>query len=253
MESSSHDIVRSRSVPRPIGKSDMPIRTVSVDIEHQYVEITKSKHDQVIEEEGFIMTDSNGYSPNGQIPPQAPQPQQPQQPVAAPYQAPQENRRGGKPKKPFWKKWWFWLIVVLIVIGAIAGGSGNGSGNDGSSPSSSQTSTATKSDTAKQQQSGGTSKTTGKTVELQATATGEGTVMWFKNGSSNTEEFKGQWSKTFTGDEAKELTGLSVTGDVINGGNDQKMTCKVIVNGEQKDAKEATGTTGSAFCTVPLY
>lgn len=29
-----------------------------------------------------------------------------------------------KPKKPIFKRWWFWLIVVIVVLGAI-GGAGN--------------------------------------------------------------------------------------------------------------------------------
>lgn len=46
-------------------------------------------------------------------------------------------------KKPFYKKWWFWLIVVIIVVGAIgSGGESKDSGKEISktSPTSKQTS-----------------------------------------------------------------------------------------------------------------
>lgn len=37
---------------------------------------------------------------------------------------------GGKNKKPFFKKWWFWLIVVVAVIAVIAGASGSSGDRD---------------------------------------------------------------------------------------------------------------------------
>ena len=119
---------------------------------------------------------------------------------------------------------------------------------------SSSTSTGQKTqngDASKSDDTASSGKTTEKTVEFQATATGNGTVIWTKSGSSNTEQFSGTWSKTFTGDEAKDLTGVSVTGDIM-GGNDQQVTCKIIVNGEEKDAKEAGGSAGSATCARGL-
>ena len=39
-----------------------------------------------------------------------------------------------KPKKPFYKKWWFWAIIASVGIGAGAaggGGGGDGGGNGG--------------------------------------------------------------------------------------------------------------------------
>lgn len=51
-----------------------------------------------------------------------------------------------KSKKPFYKKWWFWLIVVVVVVGIIGAVSGSknseSSQSDSSSPSSSVSSTA---------------------------------------------------------------------------------------------------------------
>ncbi|NEG54445.1 hypothetical protein [Bifidobacterium platyrrhinorum] len=169
--------------------------------------------------------------------------------------------RTGRKGKPLFKKWWFWVVVVVVVLavgGAIGGGSSNGS--DGASATSTATrkdgrssdGSSSESSTDDKASEDGASKAAGteKTIELQATATGNGTVMWFKDGSSNTEQFSGSWSKTFTGDEAKDLNSVSVSGDLL-GDDAQKVTCKVIVNGEEKESKEASGASGSAYCTVP--
>lgn len=91
-----------------------------------------------------------------------------------------------------------------------------------------------------------------KTIELQATATGDGTAMIWENGSSSSQEFSGSWSKTYTGDEAKDLTMFSVNGDFM-GGNDQQVSCKVIVDGQEKVSKDASGSAGTATCNVPLF
>lgn len=91
-----------------------------------------------------------------------------------------------------------------------------------------------------------------KTIELQTTASGEGTVMIWENGSSSSQKFSGNWSKTYTGDETKDLTMLSVSGDIM-GGDDQTVSCKVIVNGQEKVSKDTSGSIGSATCDIPLF
>lgn len=170
------------------------------------------------------------------------QPQQPVQPAPV-------NTANVTTRKPLVKRWWFWAIIVIAILvigGAIGGTTGGSSGQ----PQQTSSTAAPQSKQNTQQQS--TPAESEKTIELQATATGNGTVIWTKHGGSNTEQFNGTWSKTFTGDETKELTGLSVTGD-LTGGNDQKVTCRVIVNGEEREANEGTGAAGSAYCTVPLF
>lgn len=155
-----------------------------------------------------------------------------------------DNKKG---KKPFYKRWWFWLIVVLVVIGAIGAGQ---SGTDTSTTASTKSNTSqTASAPAKPAKP---AKPAEKTIELQATATGNGSVVIYKAGSTSNENFSGSWSKTYTGDEAKDLSMFSVHGD-ITGGDDQKVSCKVIVNGQEKDSKDASGSAGSAMCTVPLF
>lgn len=76
--------------------------------------------------------------------------------------------------------------------------------------------------------------------------------MIYKAGSSSNEHFSGQWSKTYTGDEAKDLSMFSVSGDIM-GGDNQQVSCKVIVNGQEKDSKDASGSAGSAMCNIPLF
>ena len=84
-------------------------------------------------------------------------------------------------------------------------------------------------------------------VELQATATDKGTVIWGEAGSSNTEEFTGSWSKTLTGQEAEKDYTITVSGDFM-GDENQEVSCTVLVNGEEKSHKTGSGTAGSAMC-----
>ena len=152
------------------------------------------------------------------------------------------RRRGNKPKKKsLLKRWWFWLIVVLVVIGAVGAGQ---SGGNTTTPASTGGKTG--------QSTTAPAKPAEKTIELQTTASGEGTVMIWENGSSSSQKFSGNWSKTYTGDETKDLTMLSVSGDIM-GGDDQTVSCKVIVNGQEKVSKDASGSIGSATCDIPLF
>ena len=160
-----------------------------------------------------------------------------------------DNKQG---KKPLFKRWWFWLIVVLVVLGVVGSTqSGSDTATSASTESStSQTTTPEKSE--KSEKPAEPAKPAEKTIELQATATGNGTAMIWENGSSSSQQFSGSWSKTYTGDEAKDLTMLSVTGDIM-GDNNQQVSCKVIVDGQEKVSKDASGSAGTATCNVPLF
>lgn len=169
--------------------------------------------------------------------------QQPVPPVTTPtFNGPQQPQQPPqKPKKPFYKRVWFWIIVAIVVI-AVASQLGGNKGTDtstSSSPAASQTSSASKSSAA-------TDESTAK-VEMQATSTGKGTATWGEAGSTNQEEFNSTWTKTITGDDAKKGYTLTVMGDVM-GGNDQKVSCTVLVNGKQKSHKEGSGAAGTAIC-----
>lgn len=147
------------------------------------------------------------------------------------------------------KRWWFWLIVVLVVLGVVGS---TQSGDDTATSASTESSTSQTATPEKSEKQTKPAKPAEKTIELQATATGNGTVMIYKAGSSSNEHFSGQWSKTYTGDEAKDLSMFSVSGDIM-GGDNQQVSCKVIVNGQEKDSKDASGSAGSAMCNIPLF
>ena len=169
-----------------------------------------------------------------------------------------------QPKKPFYKKWWFVVIVVIILLVAIseAISEAMGDGSDSASTQSTPAATAPATSDAAQSDAGAAPAATPeetteapaeKTITLKATATGSGTVIWGDiDGSTNTESFSGSWEKTITGDDAKKTYTLMVSGDVM-GDDSQQMTCEILVDGESKDDASATGTMGSASCTTPLW
>lgn len=182
-------------------------------------------------------------APNNATPPTPPA----QVPVDGGKPSRHDNKQG---KKPLFKRWWFWLIVVLVVLGVVGS---TQSGSDTATSASTESSTGqTATAPEKSEKPAEPAKPAEKTIELQATATGNGTVMIYKDGSSSNQDFSGSWSKTYTGDEAKDLSMFSVHGDIM-GGNDQQVTCKVIVNGQEKVSKDASGSAGSAVCNVPWF
>ena len=187
-------------------------------------------------------------APNNVTPPTPPA----QVPVDGGQPRRHDNKQG---KKPLYKRWWFWLIVVLVVLGVVGSTqSGDDTATSASTESStSQTATPDKSEKPTEPtKPAEPAKPAEKTIELQATATGNGTAMIWENGSSSSQQFSGSWSKTYTGDEAKDLTMLSVTGDIM-GDNNQQVSCKVIVDGQEKVSKDASGSAGTATCNVPLF
>lgn len=148
------------------------------------------------------------------------------------------------------KRWWFWLIVVLVIFGVVGS---TQSGGDTVTTASTESSTGqTAATPEKPAQPAEPAKPAEKTIELQATATGNGMAIISENGSTSNQHFSGSWSKTYTGDEAKGLTSFSVSGD-ITGGDDQQVSCKVIVNGQEKVSKDASGSVGSAYCNIPWF
>ncbi|MFC6323999.1 hypothetical protein [Companilactobacillus baiquanensis] len=68
-----------------------------------------------------------------------------------------------KEKKPFYKKWWFWLIVAIVlifIVPAMIGGSGNDSSD------SSDVKDAKTTNTSKDTDDSNTAKNNSKTIEL---------------------------------------------------------------------------------------
>ena len=145
-----------------------------------------------------------------------------------------------KAKKPVWKRWWFIALVIVVAAVALSKMAGGGSGTTAGS-------TSTPAAAAPAEAATPAAAPASDTITLKATATGEGTVMWMHDGSSNSEKFTGEWSKEVPY-ESGDWT-VSVTGDIL-GGDDQKMTCEIIVKGESKEAKEGSGAAGSAGCST---
>ena len=150
-----------------------------------------------------------------------------------------------KAKKPVWKRWWFIALVIVVAAGALSKMAGGGSGTTAGSTSTPAAAAAPA--TAAAEAATPAAAPASDTLTLKATATGEGTVMWMHDGSSNSEKFTGEWSKDVPY-ESGDWT-VSVTGDIL-GGDDQKMTCEIIVKGESKEAKEGSGAAGSAGCST---
>jgi len=101
-------------------------------------------------------TDYEGkFCPNCGAPaPQATQPQEnnpiAQQSTTPTYSQPAMQQPVQKPKKPIYKKWWFWVIIVVVVIGVIGNLGGNSNKTDsGSSNTSSTASTSQNNDSSK--------------------------------------------------------------------------------------------------------
>lgn len=145
-------------------------------------------------------------------------------------------------KKPLWKRWWFIALVIVVAAVALSKVAGGG----GSSTTAGSTSTPAAA-AAPATEAAPAAAPASDTITLKATATGEGTVMWMHDGSSNSEKFTGEWSKEVPY-ESGDWT-VSVTGDIL-GGDDQRMTCEIIVKGESKEAKEGSGAAGSAGCST---
>ena len=182
-----------------------------------------------------------------------------------PYNGGYPPQQGGFPpqppqKKPVYKRVWFWIVVAVaffVLVGALTGGDDSGPGSGATSgsttavtnpavtvpavPETEDETTATK----KPAQDTGNDKT----LEFHATATGSGSVVWGSDGSTNTEDFTGEWSKTLTGDEASGYYTLFVSGDIMSG-DSQEMTCEIVKNGKTVDSNKGTGSAGSASCSV---
>lgn len=154
-------------------------------------------------------------------------------------------------KKPLWKRWWFIALVIVVAAVALSKMAGGGSSTTAGSTSTpaAAAAPATEAAPAAAPAEGATpaAAPASDTITLKATATGEGTVMWMHDGSSNSEKFTGEWSKDVPY-ESGDWT-VSVTGDLL-GSDDQKMTCEIIVKGESKEAKEGSGAAGSAGCST---
>lgn len=91
-----------------------------------------------------------------------------------------------------------------------------------------------------------------KTIELIATSTTSGTVMWgdVLGGSMNSEDIGTHWNSAVPADADQNYT-ITVTGDYMDPAS--QVTCEIKVNGETVDTAQGSGAAGSATCTQPLF
>ncbi|BDR52327.1 hypothetical protein KIM372_02340 [Bombiscardovia nodaiensis] len=127
--------------------------------------------------------------------------------------------------------------------------------------SASKNSGSTSSQTARQQDSGSSKADSGnkkRTVTLKASVTGgsgNGTVTYGPAGSASQDTFSSQWSKDLTDNQGKEMYTETVSAEIsMNDADtkDQIVTCDVLVDGVQKDHKEATGSGAVVTCSSPV-
>lgn len=102
-----------------------------------------------------------------------------------------------KPKKPIYKKWWFWVIIVLIAGAIGAGSSGANKGKDGNKTTETTTVSMTSAEKT-------TAEITTKVQPTKSKKVSEGEYknsckkMSFKNLSRNPDKYKGE-KLTYTG------------------------------------------------------
>ncbi|WP_424347333.1 hypothetical protein [Kocuria sp. CH-021] len=192
-----------------------------------------------------------------QNPPQGPPPQGPQynqqpgpyQGQPGPYQG-QPGQYQQPPQKTGKKKWvigCLGLIVLAIVFfaGCTALVAGGGSATDSTSTGNSNGSSGESATETEEATGAGT-------VTLEATSTTTGNVMWMDlDGSSNTEDFSGTWTKEIALKDSTETYTFTVMGDLMD--DTSEVTCKLYVDGELEDEATGTGSAGSATCTQPLW
>lgn len=88
---------------------------------------------------------------------------------------------------------------------------------------------------------------------LKATATGKGHVSWGTAGASNSADFEGTWEMEIPDYKDGEVYTVTVVGDILEGGDNQEMSCTIIKDGKEIDTKSATGKTASVICSTPLW
>ncbi|PWF88021.1 hypothetical protein CIK52_01610 [Kocuria rosea] len=189
-----------------------------------------------------------------QNPPQGPPPQGPQynqqpgpyQGQPGPYQG-QPGQYQQPPQKKGKKKWVIGCLGLIVLALVFFGGCAalvSGGASETSTSSSNSDAEPSEVQTEDVENAG--------TVTFEATASTTGTVIWGNlDGSTNTEDFTGTWTKEVTPKESSELYNVTVTGDFMD--DSSEVTCKLYVDGELKDEATGTGSAGSASCTQPMF
>ena len=151
-------------------------------------------------------------------------------------------------EKPRKKKWPWILGIIAALLLLILGGCAALIGGASKSVNDAVSEAATSSAATHDGQPAETEKSDTRTIELKATATGTGNVLHGAAGSTNTEQFEGEWSKTINDVPNKDGYVLTVTGDIMD--PNSKVTCQVLVDGKVEKEATGTGSGGGASCIL---
>lgn len=192
-----------------------------------------------------------------QNPPQGLPPQGPDfnhQP--GPYQG-QPGYYQQPPQKKGKKKWVIGclglFVLAIVFFGGCAALVSSGADTPAPAPSSSTSASAAEDSSQAEPSAVQTEEVSDAgTITLEATASTTGTVIWGNlDGSTNTEEFTGTWTKEITPKDSTEMYNVIVSGDFMD--ESSEVSCKLYVDGELKDEATGTGSAGSASCTQPIF
>lgn len=142
-------------------------------------------------------------------------------------------------------------LIVLVIIVAVSCAAIVASGGDSDGESTETSEQSDNGDTAEDVEEGdsGADEASG-TILLEATASGEGTVLWGADGGTNTESFTGSWSMEVPEPEGGMMS-VTVTGDLLD--DSSTVTCTMTINDEVVDEAEGSGAAGGASCIQPLF
>lgn len=88
-----------------------------------------------------------------------------------------------------------------------------------------------------------------RTVVLKATSSGTGLVVHGAGGSTSSEEFTGEWTKTVENVDKIDGYVLTVTGDILD--DSSQVSCQIVVAGEVEEEASGSGSVGGATCILP--
>lgn len=174
------------------------------------------------------------------------------------FRTPKNSPENGSVPAAKKKKKWPWILGAILLLLIIIAACSPKSSNTSAPAESSSTPAATQEETqeatpAETTEAAPAEETTQadknvRTVELRATSTSTGNVMHGAGGSTNTEQFTGEWNKTVEGVKNTDGYVLTVTGDFMD--QNSKVTCQILVDGKVEDEATGTGSAGGATCTL---
>lgn len=141
------------------------------------------------------------------------------------------------------------VLVTVLAVACTAIATSGGNDEDSSDAQSESNIDTDASDVESAPVAGAEDAEDVDTVLLEATASGEGHVVWGADGGTNTETFTGTWSKEVPSDTG--MLTLTVTGDILD--ENSEVSCTLTIDGEVKDEATGSGAAGGATCIQPLF